>query len=154
MFFGGSSRADSTPEGTAGSADRSSSLTAAAPLLRLPNVKGSPRPLSRRRIILARWIAIAVDFVQIVVFPVFSPGAVSPADDALDAATGAVMVGLVGWHWAFLPSFLTKLVPFVDLVPTWTAAVFLATRGQLSRNPGPRDIEASVVKKDSPPPPA
>ena len=78
--------------------------------------------------ILARSLAIAVDFAQIVVFPLFSPGAPSPADDALDVVTAGAMIALVGWHWAFLPSFLSELVPVWDLVPTWTAAVFLATR--------------------------
>jgi len=33
------------------------------------------------------------------------------------------MVYLLGWHWEFLPSFLGKLVPGVDLVPFWTLAV-------------------------------
>jgi len=34
-----------------------------------------------------------------------------------------MMVHLLGWHWEFLPSFLVKLVPGVDLVPFWTLAV-------------------------------
>jgi hypothetical protein len=102
----------------------------------------------------ARWIAIAVDFVQIVVFPVFSPGAVSPADDALDVATAAAMVALIGWHWAFLPSFLSKLVPLMDLVPTWTAAVFLATRGQPPPGPETGVVETSVVTGGPRPPSA
>jgi hypothetical protein len=34
-----------------------------------------------------------------------------------------VLVHLLGWHWEFLPSFLAKLVPGVDLVPFWTMAV-------------------------------
>jgi hypothetical protein len=33
------------------------------------------------------------------------------------------MVRLLGWQWEFLPSFLAKLVPGVDLVPFWTMAV-------------------------------
>ena len=33
------------------------------------------------------------------------------------------MVNLLGWHWEFLPSFLAKLVPGVDLFPFWTMAV-------------------------------
>jgi len=33
------------------------------------------------------------------------------------------MVHLLGWHWEFLPSFLAKLIPGVDLVPFWTMAV-------------------------------
>jgi hypothetical protein len=52
-----------------------------------------------------------------------SKGALSSADDVLDLAVAAVLVNLLGWHWEFLPSFLAKLVPGVDLVPFWTMAV-------------------------------
>jgi len=56
-------------------------------------------------------------------FPLFVEGALSPADDILDFGIAAVLVHLLGWHWEFLPSFLAKLVPGVDLVPFWTMAV-------------------------------
>jgi hypothetical protein len=68
-------------------------------------------------------LAVIADVLQLVVFPLFVEGAVSPADDILDLGIGAVMVGLLGWHWEFLPSFFAKLVPGVDLVPFWTMAV-------------------------------
>ena len=68
-------------------------------------------------------LAILADALQIVVFPLFVEGALSPADDLLDLGIGAAMIHLLGWHWEFLPSFLAKLVPGVDLVPFWTLAV-------------------------------
>ncbi len=68
-------------------------------------------------------LAVLADALQIVVFPLFVAGAVSPADDALDLGIGALMVHLLGWHWEFLPSFFAKLIPGVDLVPFWTLAV-------------------------------
>ena len=68
-------------------------------------------------------LAIIADAVQIIVFPLFVGGALSPADDILDLSMGAALVHLLGWHWEFLPSFLVKLVPGVDLVPFWTMAV-------------------------------
>jgi hypothetical protein len=68
-------------------------------------------------------LAIIADALQIVVFPLFVEGALSPADDILDFGIAAVLVRLLGWHWEFLPSFLAKLVPGVDLVPFWTMAV-------------------------------
>jgi hypothetical protein len=61
--------------------------------------------------------------LQLVVFPLFVEGAMSPADDVLDLGVAGVLAYLLGWHWEFLPSFLTKLVPGVDLVPCWTLAV-------------------------------
>lgn len=79
----------------------------------------SPGPRFRTAMVLA----IIADALQIVVFPLFAEGALSPAEDVLDFAVAAVLVTLLGWHWEFLPSFLGKLVPGVDLVPFWTMAV-------------------------------
>ena len=67
--------------------------------------------------------AIVADVLQLAVFPLFVEGALSPADDILDLGVAALMTHLLGWHWEFLPSFLAKLVPGVDLVPFWTIAV-------------------------------
>src|SRR5450432_2209652 len=71
----------------------------------------------------AMLLAVAADALQLVVFPMFVEGALSPADDVLDLGVGALMVHLLGWHWEFLPSFFAKLVPGLDLVPFWTIAV-------------------------------
>ena len=71
-------------------------------------------------------IALAVDALQIAIMPLLFPG--SPWNNAIDLVTGAVMVWLLGWHIAFLPTFITELVPFVDLFPTWTVAVLFVTR--------------------------
>jgi len=68
-------------------------------------------------------LAIIADALQIAVFPAFVEGALSPADDILDFGVAAMLINLLGWHWEFLPSFLAKLVPGVDLVPFWTMAV-------------------------------
>ncbi|MFZ0956212.1 MAG: hypothetical protein WAN60_07700 [Candidatus Sulfotelmatobacter sp.] len=71
----------------------------------------------------AMLLAIIADALQIIVFPLFVEGALSPADDVLDFGVAALLVNLLGWHWEFLPSFFAKLVPGVDLVPFWTMAV-------------------------------
>jgi hypothetical protein len=68
-------------------------------------------------------LAILADALQIVIFPFFVAGAFSPAEDVLDFGVAALLVNLLGWHWEFLPSFLVKLMPGVDLVPFWTMAV-------------------------------
>jgi hypothetical protein len=68
-------------------------------------------------------MAIIADALQIFLLPLFAEGAASPADDVLDLGVGAALVYLLGWHWEFLPSFLAKSVPGVDLVPSWTMAV-------------------------------
>jgi hypothetical protein len=96
----------------------------------------------------AMLLAVAADALQLVVFPMFVEGALSPADDVLDLGVGALMVHLLGWHWEFLPSFFAKLVPGVDLVPFWTLAVANVYRK------AKRIAEASAAEKqpELPPP--
>ena len=77
----------------------------------------------RTRFQAAMILAIVADALQLVFIPLFVEGAASPADDILDLGVGAALLSLLGWHWEFLPSFLTKLVPGVDLVPFWTLSV-------------------------------
>jgi hypothetical protein len=108
----------------------------------------APAPVGAGRVRTARLLAVAADILQIAVFPLFAPGAGSPANDALDVAVAGLLTWLVGWHWSFLPSFVAELVPGLDLVPTWTAAVLFATRGQGSVPPPPRypgAIDTEVV---------
>ena len=77
----------------------------------------------RSRFHAALLLAIVADAVQILVFPLFAEGATSPPDDILDSVVMVALVGLLGWHWEFLPSFVAELVPGLDLVPFWTLAV-------------------------------
>jgi hypothetical protein len=75
------------------------------------------------RLRIAMIVAIVADLLQLVFFPWFFEGVMSPAEDALDAGVAGILAWLLGWHWEFLPSFLAKLVPGVDMVPRWTLAV-------------------------------
>jgi hypothetical protein len=98
--------------------------------------------LTPRRVWIARVVALLVDLVQWGLLP----ASLTPLNTAIDVATGLALVALVGWHWAFLPTFLAELVPFVDLVPTWTLAVAFATRGRVAEAP------PTVVVEPPPPP--
>ena len=80
---------------------------------------------------LAWLVAIAVDAIQIGALPLFAAGGLSPADTALDLVAGLILIQLLGWHWAFLPTLAAELIPGFDLFPTWTAAVFFVTRQQV-----------------------
>jgi hypothetical protein len=81
-----------------------------------------------RKVWIARGVAIAVDIVQIAVAPAVMEGLVSPLDVILDIATAVIMILLLGWHVAFVPTFIIKALPFADLAPTWTIAVLIVTR--------------------------
>jgi hypothetical protein len=96
-----------------------------------PVTAAAPRPRPVRGALvkgLAFMLAFAVDALQIVIFPLFGMGAANPVVIALDLATAFVMWRLLGWHWAFLPTFAAELLPFIDLFPTWTLAVAFVMR--------------------------
>ena len=105
----------------------------------------SPGP--RMKIALA--VAIVADIVQLIVFPFVIEGAVSPYDDVIDLCAASIMGVLLGWHWEFLPSFLGKLVPGVDLVPLWTLAVANVYRKQKAIA-----VASGEIGKGSAPPPS
>jgi hypothetical protein len=77
---------------------------------------------------MAWFIALAADALQLAVIPLFVEGALSPVDAVLDLGVGILLVRLLGWHWAFLPTLLIEALPGADLFPTWTTAVFFVTR--------------------------
>jgi hypothetical protein len=101
---------------------------------------------------LARVVAISADLLQIGLFPLFGEGVLSVANDAVDVLVCAILVGLLGWHWAFLPGLLAEAVPALNLAPTWTAAVFLVTREGVREAPVPRgpvvDVEARPLDRE------
>jgi hypothetical protein len=102
-----------------------------------------PRP-SRRRVWAARVVAVAADVVQFALLPFVIGGVLSPVDDAIDVVTGVALTALLGFHWVFLPTFVAKIVPFVDMVPSWTMAVFITTRGQGGRDVSERELSAEA----------
>jgi hypothetical protein len=86
------------------------------------------RSLKTPELRLAWTIAIAADALQIFALPLFAEGALSPADGVLDLIVAVILTRLLGWHWAFLPTLAAEMVPGLDLVPTWTMAVFYVTQ--------------------------
>jgi hypothetical protein len=93
------------------------------------------RIISRRRIWLARGIAALADLIQLTLFPIFFQGSALPFHAVLDVVVAIVLILLVGWHIAFVPTFIIELLPFADLAPTWTLATFIATRGRAGSKP-------------------
>ena len=102
--------------------------------------------LTPRRAWIARALAVLVDLAQVALLP----AELTPLNNGIDVAAAIALVGLVGWHWAFLPTFLAEMIPFVDLVPSWTLAVMIATRGRIAEAPPTVVVEPS--RPASPPP--
>jgi hypothetical protein len=110
--------------------------------------------LKSPKVRLAWMVALATDAIQIIAFPMFAEGALSPADSILDIAVGIILVRLLGWHWAFLPTLAVELVPGLDLFPTWTAAVWFVSRQMGAEPPGiSRDGKGVNADNWSNPPP-
>ncbi len=86
-------------------------------------------PVNRSRLRTAWVVAVFVDGLQLITSPSELTGPLAwVIDVGVDLVTMGVMMFLVGFHWAFLPSFVTKVLPIVDLAPTWTLALFIVTR--------------------------
>jgi hypothetical protein len=115
----------------------------------LPSPGATNVALTPNRIRAARTIAMLADLAEIVVFPAFMEGFLSPVNDVVDVVVAVALSALVGWHWVFLPSFLAEMIPVVGLVPTWTAAVFYVTSGALPPAEGP---PSARVEPRAPPP--
>ena len=93
-------------------------------------------PVNRSRLRTAWVVAVLVDGLQMITWPAEMTGPMAwVLEVGLDLVTMSLMILLVGFHWAFLPSFVTKLLPFVDLAPTWTLALFIATRDRKKMKP-------------------
>jgi hypothetical protein len=92
-----------------------------------------PTDLSKRGKI-AWGVALLADLLQVAFFPAFFPGFLSPLNVTLDTMVAAVMIWLLGWHIAFIPSFALEMVPGVEIAPTWTIAVWIVTKSPFRKS--------------------
>jgi hypothetical protein len=94
------------------------------------------KPLTRRRIVLAMFIAITADALQLIAS---APGWAG-FDQAVDVLTMSLLTFLIGFHPLFLPTFVIEFFPVMDMLPTWTgctAAVVALRRKQQRTGPAP-----------------
>ena len=90
-----------------------------------PATRGAGAPGDERK---AWIIAVAADALQWGLFPMFAAGVLSPINTGLDLVVGFLMMRWMGWHLAFLPAFITELVPVANFVRSWTLAMWIVTR--------------------------
>lgn len=96
---------------------------------------------------LAWMIALGADALQVAAFPLFAEGGASPFDSVLDVLVAFLMIRMLGWHWAFLPSMLVEVMPGADLFPTWSAALLFVTRDRMkSAEPATIAADAGAVR--------
>ena len=85
--------------------------------------------------------------MQILIFPLFAEGAISPLNDILDLTVMVAFIRLIGWHWEFRPSFIAESVPGLDLVPFWTLAVVNVYRKWKRVEGAVRVIDAEPIER-------
>ncbi len=68
-------------------------------------------------------IALCADLLQMGMFEVFLPGALSPPDDVLDIVMVVVLSLVLGFRWRFLFALALELTPGAALFPSWTGFV-------------------------------
>lgn len=83
--------------------------------------------LTPLRIRAAFAVAVIADLLQFPINLGYATGLLAipaeAADVGVDFAAMILTMGLIGFHWALLPSLALEAIPFVDALPTWTACV-------------------------------
>ncbi len=86
--------------------------------------------LTRTRIWFAFAVAVLTDTAQLLL----GPFGWAFVDEALDVIAMALTCAALGFHMLLLPTFVIKLIPIADMLPTWTgctaAVVMLRKRAQ------------------------
>ncbi|HVS71984.1 MAG TPA: hypothetical protein VHQ47_12080 [Phycisphaerae bacterium] len=91
----------------------------------LPIIEKPAVSLTQKR--LALLVAGLADFLQIVAFPAFFEGAISPFEDVADILVALLLMAICGFRWQWVLAFIMELVPGLDVLPTWTMVVALMT---------------------------
>ncbi|HEY3760478.1 MAG TPA: hypothetical protein VGN23_01905 [Verrucomicrobiae bacterium] len=111
-------------------------------LSKLNNANG-PR-LTKIRIVLALAIAIFTDGLQLLLGPL----GWAFIDDAIDVVAMVLTSWVLGFHWLLLPTFVLKLIPLADDLPTWTACVaaVIVLRRREQRKVPPVVVEKPTIE--------
>jgi hypothetical protein len=83
---------------------------------KLTQLLRTPR-LTWTRIVFALAVAVTADALQ------FFLGAVPFIDQAIDLIAFMLTAWTLGFHLLLLPTFIAKIFPVIDMLPTWTACV-------------------------------
>ena len=107
---------------------------------------GSPGALvlTRSRIRSAYAVAIATDVLQVALGPFGWVG----TDEVLDVVAMILTTRLIGFHPLLLPTFALELVPFIDMLPTWTGCVALVVAMKKKQAPPPSSGDDRAVTID------
>jgi len=100
--------------------------------------------LGKTRIALAVIIAVLTDGLQLLLGPL----GWAFIDDVIDVIAMILTSWVLGFHWLLLPTFVLKLIPLADELPTWTACVaaVIVLRKREQRKVPPTPAEKSTIE--------
>lgn len=108
--------------------------------------------LTNERIKLAYAIAIIADVLEFPItgaeMTILGAPAGEAAASALDCIVMVAMTKLLGFHWAFVPSFLVEVVPGLDLLPTWVGCVAFVVWQRKKEQAQPAPLTAVIDVQD------
>jgi hypothetical protein len=95
--------------------------------------------VTRKRVMVAMSVAVVADGIQAFFGMFFPPGWI--VDDLVDVIAMFLTATALGFHPLLLPTFILKLVPYEQMLPTWTACTALVAvlrrRDQAKGQPQP-----------------
>ena len=95
-----------------------------------------PTPvITHRRMWLAMTVAVVADGLQFLLLPFEW----TFLESVVDVVAMALTIRIIGFHLLLLPTFIIEFIPFVDVIPTWTACVaaVIALRKHEQKRPPP-----------------
>jgi hypothetical protein len=114
------------------------------PLEKLNSAFPTPA-ITKQRMILAMAVAVIADGLQFLLLPFEW----TFLESAVDVVAMALTIRILGFHLLLLPTFVIEFIPFVDVIPTWTACVIaviaLRKREQNRQPPAPPAPPAKPV---------
>ena len=96
--------------------------------------------LTPLRMALAMAVAVVADGLQLVFGFLLGPLDWAFVDPAIDCVAAVLVNWIIGFHILLLPTFIVKLVPVLEDLPTWTActaAVIALRKREQSNHPPP-----------------
>ena len=90
-------------------------------------------------------VAGLADLLQLVLFPMFVEGALSPLDWAVDGLVVVALTLVLGFKWRIFLGLGVELIPGLDLFPTWTALVLSIPSAPSTRVRSEEEGAATVV---------
>lgn len=114
-------------------------------VMQMNSLLRTPR-LTAVRMVLAMAVAVVADGLQFLL-AALGPVEWAFVEPVIDSVAAVIIVWLIGFHILLLPTFIVKLVPVLEELPTWTActAAVIALRKHEQKNGPPPPPDKPII---------